>query len=226
MKIKFVYILGAQKSGTTTLHNWLSQHTQINGPTSMKDFPFFVFDENYKNGMIGFYQNLSQEKKINIIYIHISYMYFYEQFIQRINENKLHGKYIIILRNPIDRAYSNYNYQKWRGIEKSQSFLEAVENEKNVINSSNMKILGSLTHIEHGYYSKQIKSLFDELGRENFLILLTEELKSKEILTKKIFDWLNLKNDEIIFNHENSSKIIQHKRINNFSSLKLLLPKY
>jgi len=227
MKKKFVYLLGAQKSGTTTLHNWLSQHSEINGPRSMKDFPFFVFDEYYTKGIDWFLSKFkSMDENTYSLHGYVSYMYFHEKFIRRIKENELQGKYILILRNPVDRAYSNYYYQKWRGIEKSKSFLQSVENEENIINSSDMKILGSLTHIDHGYYSKQIQSLFNELGRKNFLILFTEELKSKEILTKKIFDWLDLKNEDIIFNRENSSKIIKYKKFNSLlKGLKLLMPR-
>lgn len=210
MTQKIVYLLGAQKAGTTTLFNWISQHPKISGPKSMKDYPFFVFKEPFKKGMDWFKEQFNLKPNIDyILHGYVGYLYFTQKFINNITETSSKGKYIVILRNPIDRAYSNYHYQKWRGMEKCDNFNSSIVFEEENINKFSDQELGSLTHIDHGYYSKQLSVLFDALGRENFYVILTEDLKEKDKLTKNIFEWLKLDNVEISFSTENSSKVIK-----------------
>jgi hypothetical protein len=47
-------LLGAQKSGTTAVYDWLSQHPDIFGNAAMKDFPFFCRSDYYGRGLDWF----------------------------------------------------------------------------------------------------------------------------------------------------------------------------
>lgn len=228
MTQKIIYLVGAQKAGTTTLFNWISQHPKISGPKSMKDYPFFVFKDSFKKGMEWFKSQFNLKSNINyILHGYVGYLYFTQRFIDNITEKNFKGKYIVILRNPVDRAYSNYHYQKWRGMDKCENFNSSIDYEqKNIKNFSDPE-LGSLTHIDHGYYSKQLSVLFNALGRENFYVILTEDLREKDKLTKKIFKWLELPNVEINFSKENSSKVIKFYWINLIiKKIKKLVPDY
>lgn len=103
-------IVGAQKCGTTSLHEYLYQHPQIYLPEG-KETKFFAEDARYSKG-ITYYEDVcfstySGESAVGEV--DPDYMYF-EQALERIAEHLdlRTTKLIFVLRNPVDRAFSHY----------------------------------------------------------------------------------------------------------------------
>ena len=135
-------IPGAAKSGTTSLYQILNQHPDIFFPKSKKEPFYFSFGgekPNYEDeqfNAIPVYQtddylNLYTEADDSQICgdASTSYLYLHEESIA--NMKKLYGddlaevKVIIILRNPVDRAFSHYTYLVRNGFE-NRPFEEAI----------------------------------------------------------------------------------------------------
>ena len=80
-------------------------------------------------------------------------------------------KFIVILRNPVDRAYSHYLHSK-RDEHETLPFQEALSKEKNRINHLDYLSRIRFSYVEQGLYYKMIKQYFDFFfKKENFLII-------------------------------------------------------
>lgn len=116
-------------------------------------------------------------------------------------------KFLIVLRNPADRAYSHYKMNKFRGFE-HLSFKEAIEKEAERI-GKNQKYKFRYSYIDRGYYYKQIQRYLQYFPKENFLILNFERdiVKNIETGIKKICNYLDVDYVSLDYNiHANESK--------------------
>ena len=66
MKLPNVFLVGAQKSGTTSVYDWLKQHPNIDGEVHMKDYPFFSEDHLYEKGL-DYFSNFFNSCNSNVI---------------------------------------------------------------------------------------------------------------------------------------------------------------
>ena len=103
-------IIGAQKAGTTTLHDVLAQHPQV-VPPRVKEVSFFSREESYVRGM-DFYKSFFPRKHLfsKAITFDASPMYLYNaQVAERIAKHLPRALCVVILRDPVERAYSAWN---------------------------------------------------------------------------------------------------------------------
>ena len=116
MKVR-IFIVGAPKAGTTSLHYYLNEHPEIL-MSSVKEPDFFLEKEIDDIGLYygttrietsDKYHNLFSDKKDEEIFgeSSVSYLY-YPEVPKRIKEYNTEAKIIIMLRNPVDRAFSHY----------------------------------------------------------------------------------------------------------------------
>ncbi len=157
-KIDF-FVLGVQKSGTTTLHNWLIQNPQICLP-NIKETHYF--SSNYSKGIKWYLSQFYDDDCKIKGEVDPSYIYCKDSAMN-IKEYIDKPKFIIILRKPIDRAYSHYLMSKYRGYE-SDTFINAIKNEKNIINKDNFSFY-NYSYLSRGYYYEQLsyyKTIFPD----------------------------------------------------------------
>ncbi len=143
-KLPNFLIVGAAKSGTTSLYHHLKQHPEIHMPSTIKETFFFTgntFEDvnpaggNYGNDAItslNEYKKLFEEPDRNVTAIGeacVAYLYYYENSIKNICNILSNPKIIIILRNPVDRAFSNYLHHV-RDCFENFSFEEALKLER------------------------------------------------------------------------------------------------
>ena len=206
-------IIGAAKSGTTSLYNYLKQHPEIY-MSPVKEPYFFTF-MNEKVDLKGPFDKATQEQIITNIkdYKKLfekvkdekaigecsnSYLFFYEKSGKNIKDIIPDCKIIAILRNPIERAFSHYTQMVMIGHE-NLSFREAIDSEEK------RKKNGWRWHYQYigqSMYSKQLSWYISNFGRKNVKIYLFEDIKNNpEKLLEDIFDFLKVsKNIKINFN--------------------------
>ena len=113
MKVN-TFIVGAPKTGTTSLYYYLNQHTNV-CMSSIKEPNFFSAKEVnslfYKSQIVDdineYHKLFSQNKKQIIGEASVSYLFF-DEVPNRIYKYNPKAKIIILLRNPIERALSHY----------------------------------------------------------------------------------------------------------------------
>ena len=100
--------LGAAKSGKTTLYDILKQHPDIYLP-SFKEPHFFDIHDNYNNGIDWYMKNYYSKSNFKAIGDFTPSYFFEKEAPKRIYDALSKDiKFIVILRHPVDRAYSHY----------------------------------------------------------------------------------------------------------------------
>ena len=205
-KLPDFLIVGAAKSGTTALYHYLIQHPEI-FLTPIKETNYFALKDtsisfkgpkddigihrrtitdivDYQNQFI----NITNEKAVGEICP--SYLY-YEDAPKNIRECIPEVKIIVILREPVERAFSAWVHLTRDGREKL-SFLDALNDESRRIKENWAEIWH---YKEEGMYYKQLKRYFDFFSKENIKVILYEDFKQKPALVySDICDFIGVNN--------------------------------
>jgi len=192
--------VGAQKAGTTSLHDILSQDSQLYLP-KIKETKFFQLDSKYNQGIKYYKEEYFNDLQDNQIIGEIDPDYMYFNYVPKRIYDTLGNdvKLIFILRNPVKRAFSHYQMSMRRGFE-TLSFDEAIKVEVERIkeDDSQNEFYKSKTHnfsyIDRGYYSKQIKEFLTYFPKENMLFIIFDEdfIKNKRNTIESIYEFLKL----------------------------------
>jgi len=182
---------GAQRSGTTFLYSLLSQHPDINF-SKYKEVHFFSVDHEYKKG-INYFLDMFKEKE-NKKYIADCTPEYLPKFYSISRIKKEFGdnvKFIVVLRDPIKRAFSQYNMRISKG-RKTESFYELIEKQSK-------EEIKYTTLIGRGLYYDQLNNLYKYYSNENIFIITFEQLTNNTDKTmKQVLEFLDI-NTNIIF---------------------------
>lgn len=182
-------IIGAAKSGTTTLYQYLCRHPQVYMSTP-KEPDFFSIDDNYVRGIDCYYSLFNDAKPYQICgeaSTTYSRLHQHPQTVERIYKALPQVKLIYIMRHPVDRAYSFYIHRYKGSLHKpehavSNTFEETIEQQSEFIESS--------------YYFEQIERYLQFFPQESFLFLLMEDLIERPAETlKKILTFIDVDPD-------------------------------
>ena len=173
MRAANLFCIGCPKSGTTTLFKILCQHSQIHTPKFKE--PFFFNNSNYQNGIDWYaktyYDGIKNEKWI--LDFTPSYLYS-DEALFRINEYSKGKdlKFIVMLRNPVERAYSHYLHTLRDGLE-DLDFNGAIQAESERLLNYENNLLSQLkySYIYQSLYHKHLSKYFESFGRNNFFVI-------------------------------------------------------
>jgi hypothetical protein len=192
-KLDFL-VAGAQKSGTTALNYYLKRHPYIALPVK-KELHFFDKDELFAGGNVSYepLHEMFQPACPGSIAGENTPIYLYwRPALPRIRDYNPAMKFIVILRNPIERAFSQWNMQRTRGIEPCD-FLDAVAAEAGRIAESAPKQLRRFSYVDRGRYAEQLERAFRLFPREGFLVIKYEEFRARQReMVEAVFRFLNL----------------------------------
>lgn len=173
--------LGTQRSGTTSLYNYLCQHFQVIPNNYKKEVKYWNYV--YNKGL-NWYKNCFPDEAGKITGdVTSNYFWYVDPEIMYVDLPAT-TKLMVILRNPVDRMHSFYWWLKQRyPCEKHpirNTFEESIE-----------------AFIDESNYIKYLKKWVDVFGRNRILVIITEELvKLKPIETwNEICDYLEIKRD-------------------------------
>lgn len=189
-------IAGAARSGTTFLYSLLDYHPDVYLAKPISPEPkFFLVDEEYRKGLV-YYSNKYFSSAINFCAIGEKSTSYLENPIvaERIYKNLPFVKLIFILRDPIDRAFSNYKWSCQNGLE-NFSFSQALTRElTNKINySDKYKYSRPLSYIERGYYLKLLTPFLDLFTSKQIKIILFDDVIAGKInLLDELFGFLQI----------------------------------
>jgi sulfotransferase family protein len=192
-KLQFI-VAGAQKSGTTALNYYLKRHPRIALPIR-KELHFFDNDELFAGGNVS-YQPLHEmfrpARAGNIAGENTPIYLYWRPALPRIRNYNPEMKFIVILRNPIERAFSQWNMQRSRGHE-PLDFLEAIHAEPRRIAEAAPKQLRKFSYLDRGRYAEQLDRAFRLFPRERFLVLKYETFRARQReIVDEVFCFLNL----------------------------------
>ena len=204
-------IIGAQKAGTTALAHMLKQHPFVLGPTEKVDRSgeIHYFDDNFEKGEKWYKKHFF--KKPSSEYVNgdrSPYYLFHPLVARRVHENYPKVKLIIVLRNPVDRAYSHY----WFNIALGQeplSFEEALFAEPSRLEGEEARFKKDplyksnkhrfFSYLARSRYVEQIKHWLKFFPKEQILFIEAAELRKRPRETlHKVFSFLGLPKFDVV----------------------------
>jgi len=179
-------VLGAQKAGTTALYEYLRRHPQISGP-SWKEVSFF--DRHWARGESwyrGNFPNVARTRGKHVGEASPSYV-FHPLAPRRVQEVVPEARLIVLVRNPVDRALSQYNHEVALGWE-PLPFEEALDAEEERLRGEQERMAAdpryfsrewwSHTYKARGRYAEQLERWLAVFPREQLLVLPSDDLGS------------------------------------------------
>ena len=172
-------ICGTQKGGTTALDHYMRMHSEV-CMAKKKEVHFFDNDKYFLTNSPPYnkYHKFFDPKTNHKVIGESTPIYmFWINAMERIFNYNPNIKLIIILRNPIERAFSNWNMEIQRKREK-RTFLESINDEIKQLNrDSNQNRTHS--YLRRGFYTDQIKSILEIFKKKQLLCLKNENLRNK-----------------------------------------------
>ena len=213
MPIPNLFVIGAARSATTSLYHYLSKHPEIYVPTK-KEIDYFGVgdsDQVYKGPdavtinsritrtweeYLGYFESVSKE----LYFVDVSPWYLYSPNAAQVIQSKVRDiKIIVILRDPVDRAFSHYSLMRKLGLETVSSFQKALEIEKKRI-SDNWAF--GWFYRDVGYYGIQLSRYFSIFDREMIKVVFFEDLKANpSLVMQSIYEFLGV-SLEVDFHYE------------------------
>ena len=178
-KLPNLFVIGAMKSGTTSLHNWLGQHPEI-FMSSVKEPGFFVEQLTWKKGW-SWYQSLFADagdaKVIGESSTEYTKLPYYKNVVGQIEKHAPDAKFIYLMRDPIERTISHYWHNvRSRNKNDRRDLMTALKNDAALIHFSN--------------YAQQLVPYFDAFGADRVFVLTMEELLADpQTQISKMFEW-------------------------------------
>ncbi|WDQ17483.1 sulfotransferase family protein [Rhodopirellula sp. P2] len=191
-----VFLLGAQKCGTTTVADLLSEQSEIFVP-SIKETYFFCDESRFARGEEWYHREFYSPKAIGKSTILCDATPFYLTSCEALGRisgfTGPNAKFIVCLRDPVKRAYSAYWHQRRLGNEKL-GFTEALQAEEERIRTTRAASGRWWRHAYRtvGQYGQQMDIAFECLGRTHFLILFESDLKEISTLQYRVRKFLDL----------------------------------
>ncbi len=197
-------ILGTQKGGTSSLHNYLAQHPQLFLST-LKELHFFSLF--YKKGWDWYCEHFAKAGAQHKHCGESSPYYFFHPGVPALVKKHLpKAKFIALLRNPADRAFSHFIMERNRDAEPEIDFFEAIKAEADRLKGTEEFLLKSpyntsmahqtYSYAARGLYAAQLKRWFAHFPKTQFLFLKSEDFfANPEQTLKKVYAFLEVDED-------------------------------
>ncbi len=212
-------IPGTVRSGTTSLYYNICEHPSVL-EASYDEIGFF--DSNYNLGINWYRSMFPTQKEMELVRKNSGcaitgedtpFYFWKKEAIERIFLTLPNVKIIVIFRNPVDRAYSNYNLGVRMNTEKL-TFEEAIDEEIQYLNENGFRktIDHRRSYITKGIYQEQLKLWLDIFPREQIHILSTEQMQENpQRELQKIFSFLKI--DEYIIKNPQKRKSTDYTKM-------------
>ena len=193
-------VIGAQKAGTSSLFNYLKQHPYISPPIMNKELHYF--DLHYKRGDRWYRAQFPFNHTNKVSGEKSPYYLFHPLSPERAYEFNKNFRILVLLRDPVKRAYSHYNHEIENGRE-YRPFRVAVEQEINNVKKDHKKIMNSdinysFTHQRYSYfmrglYEEQLNLWLSYFPKESIYIQRSEKFfEEPQTVCSEIFQFLDL----------------------------------
>lgn len=176
-----LFIIGAMKSGTTSLHAYLNSHPQIY-MSEFKEPEYFAKESVLSNGEEWYLDLFATAKDALVIgessTAYTNFPHFLTGVPERIAQFNPEARFIYLMRDPVQRTISDYWHRVcWFG--ETRDLFTAVQTDPIYINISN--------------YAMQLEQYFNVFERDRLAIFTFEELTTNTLeVVQKLFAWLGV----------------------------------
>ncbi len=192
-------IVGTQRGGTTTLHHWLAGHPGVLPARLTKGVHWF--DTGFGRSEAWYRSNFPSERVRSAAARRLGYepvvgegspYYMFHPFAPaRIASVLPDPRLLVVLRDPVERAWSQYHHEVAKGFE-DLPFEAALEAEERRLQGEAARLedprAASASHQHHSYeargrYADQLEELWRQVGRDRVLVLFSDDLSADPVGT-------------------------------------------
>lgn len=179
MKLVDIIIGGAAKSGTTSLYNYLNLHPKV--CTSSRKEPNY-FSKYYDRGKEWYESKFFDQCNKDSLRVEssVSYLVFSDEVAPRLRKDVPGVKLIFVLRDPVERAYSDYWFAVQQGrIQHSKNlFKDLVRGDEKIPSYWHTEYSVGELILRRGMYYKYLIQYYDHFDSNQIKVLLTQDLPS------------------------------------------------
>lgn len=175
-------ICGGQRCGTTSLYRALAAHPLVLKAVLHKGVHFF--DTNYHRGLDWYRAHFPLRRGVLRTFESSPYYLYHPHAGARIARDLPGVQLVVLVRDPVERAYSQHAHELARGFETEPDFARALELEPARLAGQKERLLRdphaySFSHQHHGYrargeYSSYLDDLARHVPRDRILVLESE----------------------------------------------------
>lgn len=168
-------LIGAQKCGTTYLYtNLVQQHPFVQGALK-REVHFFNTGER-RGGERAYREHFAPRERGKVVVEKSPNYLFFPNTAKEAHKVVPNAKLMVLLRNPVDRAYSHYHHSKRLGRE-TLSFEEALEREPQRIAVDPEEVaFRAFSYKAKGLYADHLAEWLRFFDREQMLVLKSEDM--------------------------------------------------
>jgi hypothetical protein len=230
MPIPNLYVIGAARSGTTSLYNYLSTHPDIYVPQKKELDYFGVGDRGQVYGgpdavninnrithtweeYLGHFDEVRDEEYV----VDASPWYLYSPDSALAIRNAAESaKIIVILRNPATRAFSHFSLMKKLGLEKAKSFEQALDLEQERMRDN---WAFGWFYRDVGFYGRQLSRYYSLFDKDMIKVLMFEDLQDNPVkVMQSLYEFLG-----VSMKVESSYKTFNAVEISRYSAVQKIL---
>ena len=196
-------VLGAQRAGTTSLHQHLSEHRLIAKPLA-KEVQFFT--SHYGRGEAWYRAHFPYLQPGQLTFESSPYYLFQPYVPRRVATLLPEAKLLVLLREPSARAYSHYLHSRHLGVE-NLSFEDALDAEDarmaeaerlGIESPAGESLHRSFSYKSRGLYAAQLERWLEHVSREQLMVVKSETyLRDPETVVSDVVTFLGLPKGEV-----------------------------
>lgn len=192
-------IIGAQKGGTTSLHAYLEEHPDVGSPF-IKEVHYFTL---HADEPLDYYRaHFPRAGQFAHVLESTPYYLFHPAVPERVQRALPESRLVVLLRDPVDRAYSHYNHERQLGHERLD-FAAALEAEPGRLAGEEERLRADpryhsfahqhFSYLGRGMYAEQLDRWYAAFPREQILVLASEDLFADPAgVLHRVQAWLGL----------------------------------
>jgi len=192
-------IIGAQRSGTTSLYRYLAEHPAV-APPLRKEIQYFSL--HYGRGDAWYRTHFPVAGRQRATFEATPYYLFHPAVPHRAADTVPHAKVIALLRDPVSRAFSQWQHNASRGLE-HLGFEAALDAEQERLAGECDRLLSDAgyrsdahrlwSYVSRGEYADQLERWLAQYPQEHVLVLRSEDLYAQpEATYARALDFLGL----------------------------------
>ena len=204
-----VVVLGAQRAGTTSLFDWLAPHPQV-APATTKEVHYF--DRFYAHGDRWYRAHFPVMGGRRLAIEATPYLLFSPVAPARVAADLPSARFIVLLRDPVQRAVSHY-WHSCRIHAENEPLERAIALEDERLAGQEEIVLAGGESFAHrnfsykarGHYAEQLARWFAVVDRERFLVVRSEDLFLDAAAPGRVLAWLGLAPRDVSFPSSNDA---------------------
>lgn len=195
-------LIGGMKCGTTSLYQYLARHPGVERGSKEE---VHYFDLNYHRSLLWYRAHFPYRGRGGegpIAGDDTPYYLFHPLVPERVARDLPDVRLVVLLRDPVARAYSHYSHEHRRGREQLP-FEQALAREEGRLEGEEERMRENALHVswEHmrysymsrGRYAEQLARWFHHIPRERFLVMQSEEMfRDPAPVVDRTLEFLNL----------------------------------